>query len=576
MADTGWDLADTGDATPTPTDNSSFWGSLIRAAAENPKALAAMGIRMGSGTLGAEGGVTGGAIGAGGETLAQMLENGSLDLTKLNKSRIAEEGAIGAIPFAQTYKEGKALESFVRGAGHSALGVAGRKAADVVSGTDPDALKKWSLNDALPVALGGAMGVGIGKMSAVPKAAPAVKDLQTLLAEHAQDADAFGTAAATGPLKGKGLDKIAQEAADLHAGGNPDHAEALRQAALRTGTWQGKNLEQEISRIHAQNPAQAQDLRMSAVNSGTGTNSIYVKAANVVKANAKEAELQKQKIADAIETQREADVKQAALDEAKRRIDELRKTGAVKESASEVVGGVDPLTGEKFSHTTKIAPKSENSDAEDLLGGGGSGSKGKGNGPSGGNSLIDPNEGRPPGMAGQIYDLWRKVGAAHEDALDRAAEGVVPPPKPKPVATPKIEDVLRAAGYTPEEIAATRAGIAKVTGEAPPVPVATNAGLSQNPVAKGLLKDTSENPTLYHGSAELGRQGGLKGDLRLDVSPDGRPRVPGEGVDSLGTWFTSSRPDAEAYSQSIGEDGVTRVPGHILEGQVTSPESKGL
>lgn len=149
---------------PKPSGVLRVAGDTMRAVGERAIPLAALATRLGSGIASTPGFGFGAAVSGAGEALAQMIEQGTMDLSKLNKGRIAVESGVGAIPFSAAIKGGKALASAARGAGISTAGTVARKGIDVVTGTDEDALKKWSPWDVLPTVLGG-IGSGVaGKM----------------------------------------------------------------------------------------------------------------------------------------------------------------------------------------------------------------------------------------------------------------------------------------------------------------------------------------------------------------------------------------------------------------------------
>jgi hypothetical protein len=108
-------------------------------AGEAAQQIAPTAVRMGSGVLGAEGGPIGAAVAGGGETLAQMLEKGTVDPRQLEKARIAVAAGTGAIPFGKITQEGRVATSALRG---GALAGGGETAREALAGEhfDPKAV----------------------------------------------------------------------------------------------------------------------------------------------------------------------------------------------------------------------------------------------------------------------------------------------------------------------------------------------------------------------------------------------------------------------------------------------------
>jgi hypothetical protein len=112
-------------------------------------------------------------------------------------------------------------------------------------------------------------------------------------------------------------------------------------------------------------------------------------------------------------------------------------------------------------------------------------------------------------------------------------------------------------------------------GSAPLGPGPSRPAPTQSPVGQPPPQVTPTNPAkkptdskttrVYNGSAEIARRGGLTGDLRLDIASTGKPRVVGDTIDSMGTWWTSSAADAAHYARYYGEDGKTLLPGAVVE-----------
>ena len=129
------------------------------------RGIAATGVRMGAGVLGGEGLWPGAAINAAGETLAEGVEGSDISPT-----RIAAEGAIGAVPFGEILKAGKIGTSMLRSGLYGAVGTAGRELASGQS-LDPTAI---ATQGAIGAATGGALSKFFGRAK-VPTEAAAVK-----------------------------------------------------------------------------------------------------------------------------------------------------------------------------------------------------------------------------------------------------------------------------------------------------------------------------------------------------------------------------------------------------------------
>ena len=149
---------------PTPR-KSSLLADIVRAVGERPSLIPALAVRLGSGVLSAPGGAIGATIGGGGEALAQMIEGGTTDLSKLKKGRVAIEAGIGAIPFAKTISAGKALMSALKGGVISTVGTVGRKAADAAAEGSLEPLKQWDVQDTIPTVLGAGLSGALGKFA---------------------------------------------------------------------------------------------------------------------------------------------------------------------------------------------------------------------------------------------------------------------------------------------------------------------------------------------------------------------------------------------------------------------------
>lgn len=157
---------------------------------------AAAGTRLGSSILGAEGMLPGAVIGGGGEAIAQMIENGSLDPSKLNKSAIAASAALSAIPTGGLIKGANALaKGAIRG------GLTGYGATALMKGVqdNPETGKKeifenpnkvlnplsdgWSKLDIAGVGLGAAAGGFANRAKAGAGAAAGPKSARDIVRE---------------------------------------------------------------------------------------------------------------------------------------------------------------------------------------------------------------------------------------------------------------------------------------------------------------------------------------------------------------------------------------------------------
>lgn len=103
----------------------------VAGAAPAAKAVAPTAVRMGSGVLGAEGGPLGALIAGGGETIAEMIEKGTVDPRELEKARIAVAAGTGMIPFGRVVQGGRVATSALRG---GALAGGGETAREALAG----------------------------------------------------------------------------------------------------------------------------------------------------------------------------------------------------------------------------------------------------------------------------------------------------------------------------------------------------------------------------------------------------------------------------------------------------------
>src|ERR1035437_185629 len=168
------DQARAGSSTPQPILGGKAWDSNETKSAPPQsfidrlggwRGLAATGVRAGAGILGAEGMVPGAAINAAGETLAEGVEGSDISPT-----RIATEGAIGAVPFGEILKAGKIGTSMLRSGLYGAVGTGARELASGQS-LDPTAI---ATNAGIGAATGGLLSKFFGHAKA-PTEAGAVK-----------------------------------------------------------------------------------------------------------------------------------------------------------------------------------------------------------------------------------------------------------------------------------------------------------------------------------------------------------------------------------------------------------------
>lgn len=211
-----------------PTGEQRVAGEAVRSVAERGRPILAMLTRLASGVAASPGGVWGAGISGAGEALAQQLEGAD----HFNKGRIAVEAGIGALPFSMFFKAGKPLVSAARGALMGAGSTVARKGADVITGEDPDALKKWSKWDALAPVIGGVTSGVIGNFSKdVPNVAPA----PTMAPHGPETVEDF--------LRSKkrwSPEQIQTEASKMESQGYPDAAHGLRIASRETNTGNAK------------------------------------------------------------------------------------------------------------------------------------------------------------------------------------------------------------------------------------------------------------------------------------------------------------------------------------------------
>ena len=163
---------DAPDSEIQPSGARNTASTAVRAVGERSQLIGALIARLGSGALSAPGGYVGASISGAGEVLAQMIENGSMDLSKIKKGRVGVEAGIGMIPFAKTISAGKALMSALKGGAISFAGTVGRKAADAASEGSLEPLKNWSKEDAIPTVLGAGLSGALGKISKSGPAPP--------------------------------------------------------------------------------------------------------------------------------------------------------------------------------------------------------------------------------------------------------------------------------------------------------------------------------------------------------------------------------------------------------------------
>lgn len=149
---------------------------------DTAKKLIPTGVRVASGIVGsipsAEPGfgtAIGSAIGGGGEALAQLLEGKSLG--DLDKTKIATEAALTAVPLGKIFKSGQYLKSALRGAAFGEGSNLVRKGVDRMTADKPSTEPFLGKDDLIAAGMGAGMGAiaarpGKVKVPAAP--APAV------------------------------------------------------------------------------------------------------------------------------------------------------------------------------------------------------------------------------------------------------------------------------------------------------------------------------------------------------------------------------------------------------------------
>ena len=339
--------------------DSNLLAALVRATGENFRPIAATGTRL----LGGIGATPGGWIGAGvagaAEALAQKFE-GKEDLSI---PRIGVEAAIGAVPFAKTIQAGKAGLSALKSGAMGLAGVLGRKGADVVSGEDKDALKKWSGWDAAGIGAGAAMGGVMGKISKGAGSADAAKTARTLEQVAADTAAGKPIKRVTleDVLKSKkykpeDIDASAGRAEALVGTGHPkegrDLASGLRVAAVKTNSGNPK--------IHADLvKGREADIAQTAKNLNA-RDKFKFEVEKAATKQAAQAALAREKAWIQEAKNLSANEKQEALDAAavlvKARELQIAQAGGKSERVlTKSVSSIDPKTGEKMTSTEKIA-----------------------------------------------------------------------------------------------------------------------------------------------------------------------------------------------------------------------------
>lgn len=360
-------------------------------------------------------------------------------------ARIGTEAGIAAVPGSAYFKPGKVIGSMVKS---GAMTGAGEAMREVSKGEDISP-RSVGLATGLGAVTGGVLGpfVGPAEKAAADVAPVAKKTLADVVGEHGADATEFGkNAGAIMTREGWTLDRVAKEAAQLHANGRRDLADKLRETALESGQWKGKQLEEEIARLESLGMHQdAQAIRLAAARTSTGTSKIYNRASQV------EQQATKLRKAEAAAAAKQAEASRRVA-EARRKMDELAARGQTKPSAQQTVGGVDPVTGETVKFTEKVTPVKATEEGDELvetLGG-----------PS---SPIIPVAPAAPRVAPQVQ-------SAIDEVLDRilppAAKAL--PEAPPPVAAAAPEAPIAGLPVAPEAPAA-------VTPEVMPMPTTAPA-----------------------------------------------------------------------------------------------------
>jgi hypothetical protein len=199
-----------------------------------------------------------GGISGLGEAAAQMVEEGTIDPRKLNKSRIAVEAGLGATPLGKA----SVIKNMLKSGALAGAGIIGRKATDDDPNTSAIDLSSYGKGDAFNLALGTGMGAlfGRGAKPALPTKAPKKLTIEDVLK--------------TGRWKAEDIERTAARAAAL---GDEDMARGLRLGSAKTGTGttgmyeraaadKKKDLDQTVRNENAREKFQKQQWQQEARN----------------------------------------------------------------------------------------------------------------------------------------------------------------------------------------------------------------------------------------------------------------------------------------------------------------------
>ena len=340
----------------------------------NLRRLAAGGLRVGSQIIAGipanapgVGSVIAAGIGGAGELGAQAIEEGpSTIFDKESLTRAGVEAGLAAVPGKALATGGRVLQSALRSA---------------AAGTAGEGMREWSRGEELrPKTI-----LGVGALSGVTGGL-----LGRFLPKTAEEAVRYGPDTLEKWVKEQGMDigAIAKKSAEWQKAGMSEQANALRVAGLKAHGVDpklGQKIRLEASKLELSGDADAaQGLRIAAVESGVQDPKL---------------------VADALKAKAVAQTQQTAQDE----LAAARAAGAKsKKSVGLSVGGVDPDTGKTIKISEKLVPPKK-------------GGRGV---PPGTESPDLPPPGTP---ARNVYDYWIMKGKSHDEALDLAASGAMPP-----------------------------------------------------------------------------------------------------------------------------------------------------
>jgi len=368
------------EATTEPSAGQKVAGDVTRTIGERARGILPLIARGAGGVLSFEGGPVGAGVAGGSEILAQMLEGRKWD--DINWGHVGVEGALGLVPAGKMFKAGKAMASAARGAGISAAGVVGRKAADVATGENPNALNKenWSAWDALPVVLGAGMSGALGKFTktAVPRLPTTPEGPATI------DDFLGGNTWYSGKSPKWDADRIGLEASRLDAAGQKEAAHGVREASLRTNTGDkgiydtitksneanaaqtaknanagaGMGRGQTIESVLAQGPKAVEDVALRLEAAGHSDQAAILRQAAVSAGIS--APATSRAVSKATKEAEKAATAARQAELAKTRLEDLQAAGGqTNRKASESVKAIDPETGEVTTvvDVTAVPPK---------------------------------------------------------------------------------------------------------------------------------------------------------------------------------------------------------------------------